>query len=319
MTLKLILPTEFASELKPQLPNDVDVIWADADGNFEGDPQDAEVYFNWYYLKQQTLQTVLAAAPDLRWHQTPSAGVNHILTPAYLERNIILTNGAGTFTIPIAEFVMAYILTHAKCLPQLYALQTQHHWQRSIDFPFQEIDGASMVIIGAGNIGQAIAQRANAFGMRVWGSRRHPQPMSGFEKVVGGDEWRSLLPEADYVVLATPLTPETRGLFDRSALRSMQSTSYLINIARGAVVDEAALLQALQDGWIAGAGLDTFETEPLPPDSPFWTLPNVFITPHCSGMTPRITERTIALFLDNLDRYRSGQPLRNVVDQTLGY
>ncbi|PSB66953.1 D-2-hydroxyacid dehydrogenase, partial [filamentous cyanobacterium CCP1] len=139
------------------------------------------------------------------------------------------------------------------------------------------------------------------------------------EKVVGTAEWRSLLPEADYVVLATPLTPETKGLFDEAALRLMRPSSYFINIARGAVVDEPALIRALSEGWIAGAGLDTFATEPLPPESLLWGLPNVFITPHCSGMSPKIVDRTIALFLDNLQRYRTGQPLRNVVNVGLGY
>ncbi|PSB09746.1 D-2-hydroxyacid dehydrogenase [filamentous cyanobacterium CCP2] len=317
--MKLILPTEFSPDLNPKLPPDVEVVWADTHSTFEGDPSDAEVYLNWFYLKPETLHKVLEAAPQLRWMQTPSAGVNHILTPQFLERNITLTNGAGTFAVPIAEFVMAFILNYAKCLPKLHELQAQRQWLRSVDLPFQEVDGATLLIIGAGSIGQTIAQRANAFGMQVWGSRRHPQPMAGFEKVVGTAEWRSLLPEADYVVLATPLTPETKGLFDEAALRLMRPSSYFINIARGAVVDEPALIRALSEGWIAGAGLDTFATEPLPPESLLWGLPNVFITPHCSGMSPKIVDRTIALFLDNLQRYRTGQPLRNVVNVGLGY
>lgn len=317
--MKLLLPVEFADQLKSQLPGDVEIVWVDTFGNISGDPQDAEVYLNWFYLKVETLHKVLNVAPQLRWQQTPSAGVNHILTPLFLSRKIVLTNGAGSFSVPIAEFVIAYILSHAKQLSKLYALQTEHTWKRSVDLQLREIGGTTLLIIGAGSIGQAIADRASAFGMRVWGSRRQPQPQAGFEKVVGAEEWRALLPEADYVVLATPLTPETKGLFDRTALRSMRSTAYLINIARGEVVDEAALLMALSEGWIAGAGLDTFSTEPLPPDSPFWSLPNVLITPHCSGMSPRIVDRTIALFLDNLERYQTGEPLRNVVDQTTGY
>ena len=178
---------------------------------------------------------------------------------------------------------------------------------------------ATLLIIGAGGIGQAIAQRASAFGMRVWGFCRHPQPLPGFERVVGADEWRSLLPEADYVVIATPLTPETQGMIDAATLRSMRPSAYLINVARGAVVDEAALLTAVDEGWIAGAGLDTFCTEPLPLDSPFWSRQNVFVTPHCSGSSPRAIQRSIALFLDNLTCYRAGTPLRNVVDKTAGY
>lgn len=321
--MKLILPTEFATKLKPKLSPDlypdIQVAWVDANGKFDGDPSDAEVYFNWFYLKPDILHHVLAAAPALRWQQTPSAGVNHILTPTYLQRDIILTNGAGTFAIPIAEFVLTYILFHAKSLPQLLALQANHTWKRSIELPLSEVMDKTLLIIGAGHIGQEIAQRASAFGMHVWGSRRQPQPTPGFERVVGADEWRSLLPEADYVVLATPLTTETRGMIDAAALGAMRPHAYLINIARGAVVDEAALIAALKEGWIAGAGLDTFHTEPLPTDSPLWSLPNVFITPHCTGMSPQVVERTIALFLDNLTRYRTGKPLRNVVDKTAGY
>lgn len=325
--MKLLLPSEFARELTPQLTPDrypnIQIAWVNREGEFEGDPSDAEVYFTWFHLTQDTLHKVLAAAPKLRWQQTPSAGVNHILTPIFRSRNIILTNGAGTFAIPIAEFVLTYMLYHAKQLRRLQALQAQHAWFKasSIDdeLPLQELTDATLLILGTGSIGQAIAQRASAFGMRVWGARRHPQPLPHFEKIVAAHEWRSLLPAADYVVIATPLTPETNGLIDTAALRSMRRSAYLINIARGAVVDEAALITALQEGWIAGAGLDTFCTEPLPPESPFWSLPNVFVTPHCSGLSPKLTERTIALFLDNLTRYLSGDDLRNVVDQTAGY
>ncbi len=320
--MKLLLPTEFIPELEPklmQLDPDLQLVWVNTHGEFIGDPQDAEVYLNWFYLKPDLLHRVLAAAPHLRWHQTLSAGVNHILTPTYLQRDITLTNGAGTFAIPIAEFVLTYILFHAKNLSLLLQLQAEHTWQRSIELPMQEVCGKTLLILGAGHIGQEIAQRAHAFGMRIWGARRHPQPTPGFEQVVGMDEWKTLLPAADYVVLATPLTPETKGMINAETLRLMRPTSYLINIARGAVVEEAALLTALQEGWIAGAGLDTFLVEPLPAESPFWSLPNVFVTPHCSGFSPQIAERAIGLFLDNFNRYRTGEPLRNVVDKTLGY
>jgi len=315
--MKLILPTELRGAIRPRLPDDVKVIWADPDGNLDGDASDAQVYVNGFYLKQTTLHRVLAAAPMLRWQHSPSAGVNHILTPSFMARDIILTNSAGVYAIPIAEFVLAFTLNHAKQLSSLRSLQAQRQWNWEVQV--QELTGAKLLIIGAGSIGQAIGIRASAFGMRVWGSRRSPQPLPGFERVVGADEWRSLLPEADYVVVATPLTPETRGMIDADALRSMKSSAYLINIARGAIVDETALLAALKEGWIAGAGLDTFSTEPLPSDSPFWSLPNVFITPHCSAATPQTTQRIVDLFFDNLRRYRQGQSLKNVVDKYAGY
>ena len=315
--MKLILPIQVATDIQPHLPSDVEFVRVDSEGNLDGDASDAEVYLNGFYLKSTVLHKVLAAAPALRWQHTPSAGVNHILTPSFLERDIILTNGTGIYAIPIAEFVLAFMLYHAKNLSKVQAWQAEHHW--GTDFQLQELMDATLLIIGAGSIGKAIAQRAKAFGMRVWGSRRNPQPLPEFERVVGATEWRSLLPEADYVVIATPLTSETKGMFDATALRAMRPNAYLINIARGAIVDEAALLTALREGWIAGAGLDTFCTEPLPPDHPFWSLPNVFVTPHCSGFSPQVIQRSLALFLDNLTRYQAGIPLRNVVDKNAGY
>lgn len=315
--MKLILPIEVAAEISPHLPPNAAIVRVDSEGNLDGDATDAEVYLSWFNLKVTTLHKVLAAAPALRWHHAPNAGVDRFLTPTYLERNLILTNGAGIHAIPIAESVIGYILAHAKRLSELYALQAEHHWKNH--FAIQELKGATLLIIGAGGIGQEIALRARAFGMRIFASRRRPEPLANFDKVVGADDWRSLLPEADYAVIATPLTPATKGSFDEAALRLMQPHAYLINIARGAIVDEPALLKALSEGWIAGAALDTFITEPLPPDSPFWSLPNVLITPHCSAHSPQVTERSLYLFLDNLHRYRSGIALRNVVDKKVGY
>ncbi|MEH1812060.1 MAG: D-2-hydroxyacid dehydrogenase [Nostoc sp.] len=315
--VKLILPDHLIADIEPRLPSNIDVVEVDSEGNLDGDVSDAEIYVNGFYLKTSTLDKVLTAAPALRWQQSPSAGVNHILTPTFLQKDIILTNGAGVHAIPISEFVLAFMLYHAKNLRKLQTLQNEHTWVRGVFL--EELADATLLILGTGNIGQAIASRAKAFGVTVWGSRRHPEPLPNFDKVVGADEWRSLLPAADYVVIATPLTPETKGLIDEAALRSMRQSAYLINIARGAIVDEAALLTALREGWIAGAGLDTVATEPLPPESPLWSLPNAFITPHCSALSPRLRERIAQLFIDNLQRYQNGQPLRNIVDKQAGY
>lgn len=315
--MKLILPDHLIADIEPHLPSNIDVVEVDSEGNLDGDASDAEVYVNGFYLKTSTHDKVLAAAPRLRWQQSPSAGVNHILTPNFLQKDIILTNGAGVHAIPISEFVLAFMLHHAKNLRKLQTLQDEHTWVRGISL--EELADANLLILGTGNIGKAIASRAKAFGVTVWGSRRHPEPLPNFDKIVGVDEWRSLLPAADYVVIATPLTPETKGLIDEAALSSMRQSAYLINIARGAIVDEAVLITALREGWIAGAGLDTVATEPLPPESPLWSLPNAFITPHCSALSPRLRERIAQLFIDNLQRYQTGQPLRNVVDKQAGY
>ncbi|HCF28019.1 MAG TPA: D-2-hydroxyacid dehydrogenase, partial [Cyanobacteria bacterium UBA11049] len=198
--MKLILPTELTDAIQPRLPDNVSIVWVDPDGNFDGDVSDALVYFNGFRLKPTTLHRVLAAAPKLRWQHSPSAGVNHILTPTFMARDIILTNSAGVYAIPIAEFVLAFILDRAKQLSYLRSLQAQRKW--SWEVQVQELSGAKLLIIGAGSIGCAIATRASAFGMRVWGVRRSPQPQPEFERVVGIDEWRSLLPEADFVVVA---------------------------------------------------------------------------------------------------------------------
>ncbi|MDF5738513.1 MULTISPECIES: D-2-hydroxyacid dehydrogenase [unclassified Nostoc] len=316
--VKLILPIELAAEIEPHLSADTQFVQVDSDGNFDGDASDAEIYLNGFKLKPTTLHKVLGAAPGLRWQQTPSAGVNHILTPIFLQHDIILTNAAGVHAIPISEFVLTLILYHAKQLRQLQADHDQRIWEKSW-LVLPELANSTVLIVGTGNIGQAIASRAKAFGARVWGGRRHPESLPNFDKIVGTDEWHALLPEVDYIIVATPLTPETKGLIDETVLRSLPSHAYLINVGRGAVVDESALTKALTEGWIAGAGLDTVSIEPLPPESPLWSLPNLFITPHTSAISPALKGRIAALFLDNLERYRAGQPLRNVVNKQAGY
>jgi phosphoglycerate dehydrogenase-like enzyme len=315
--VKIILPIELTAEIEPNLPSDIEVVRVDGDGNFDSDAAEAEVYLNGFKLKQTTLHKVLATAPKLRWQQTVSAGVNHILTPTFLERDITLTNSSGIHAIPISEFVLGFILYHAKQLRELQTLHNERNWQKWL--VLQELANATILIIGTGNIGQAIASRAKAFRMRVWGSCRHPQPLPNFDKVVGTDEWHTLLPSVNYIVIATPLTPETKGLVDEKVLRSLPNHAYLINISRGAVVDESALTKALTEGWIAGAGLDTVSTEPLPSDSPLWSLPNLFITPHTSAISPALKGRIAVLFLDNLKRYQAGLPLRNIVDKQACY
>jgi phosphoglycerate dehydrogenase-like enzyme len=314
--MKIILPAQIRDMLAPQLPDGQPVAWIDADGNFDGDPRDGVAYFRWW-TSRPILEKVLTLAPRLRWLHTPSAGVDHLLIPPVLERGITITNSAGVHAIPIAEFVLALLLAHVKRLAGYRAAQAEARWERGLEPA--ELYERTLLILGVGGIGQAIADRAAAFGMRVWGSRRSPRPMPGVERVVGMDGWRPLLPEADFVVVAAPLTPETRGMLDGSAFAAMRRTAYLVNIARGAIVDEAAMLEALRAGRIAGAALDTFEQEPLSPEHPLWALPNVLITPHTTSGSPRMRERQVALFSENLRRFRNNEPLLNVVDPAVGY
>jgi phosphoglycerate dehydrogenase-like enzyme len=314
--MKIIVPAPIRETLEPLLPGGVLPIWLDQAGAFDGDPADALAYFRWW-LGQPPLEHTLAAAPRLRWMHTPSAGVERVLTPEVLARDITVTNSAGVHAIPIAEFVIGFMLAHAKELRAYAEAQARAHWERELDT--RELYESTLLIVGVGGIGQAIAERATAFGMRVYGSRRTPRPTPGIELVVGADGWRELLPAADYIVVAAPLTAETRGMIDAAALAAMKPTAYLINIARGAVLDEPALLAALRAGRLAGAALDTFEPEPLPADSALWAMPNVTITPHATAHSPRMHARQLALYVENLVRFRDGQPLLNVVDKAAGY
>lgn len=314
--MKIIVPEQIRAVLAPQIPAGVSAVWVSAEGGFDGSPEGAAAYFRWW-TGRPILEKVLAAAPAVRWLHTPSAGVDHLLIPPVLERDITLTNSAGVHAIPIAEFVLAYLLSHAKRLPAYAAAQAEARWDREAEPG--ELYERTMFILGAGGIGQAIAERAAAFGMRVWGSRRSPRPTLGLERVVGTGEWRALLPEVDYLVVAAPLTEETRGIVDAAALAALRPGAYLVNIARGQLVQEPALIAALESGRLAGAALDTFDVEPLPAESPLWRLPGVTITPHATAHSPRMRERQIALFVENLRRFRNGEPLLNVVDKTAGY
>ena len=174
-------------------------------------------------------------------------------------------------------------------------------------------------VVGLGTIGREIARLANSIGMRVIGTRNNPEPVPHVEKVYGADELRSVLSEADFVVLIAALTPETRGMIGKAELAAMKQDAYLINVARGAIVVEADLIEALQNGTIAGAALDVFETEPLPPESPLWKMENVIITPHIAGARPDYLHAVSEIFSKNLTRYISGEPLFNVVDRDKCY
>jgi phosphoglycerate dehydrogenase-like enzyme len=215
----------------------------------------------------------------------------------------------------MAEHVLMCMLAARRGLLPLLHAQAEGRWDRGAARP-DELAGARVVILGYGLIGRAIAVRARALGARVVGVRRRGRPS---RDIVVGPGWERLLGDADFLVIAAALTAETRGMVGERELRALPGGAWLINIARGPIVDEAALVAALSEGRLGGAALDVFDEEPLPAGHPLWSLPNVILTPHVSGYTDRMPARAAALFLDNLARFRSGRRLRNLVDPKAGY
>jgi phosphoglycerate dehydrogenase-like enzyme len=291
--------------------------------------EDVEVLLHGW-LSADAFDRLLARAPRLAWVHSASAGVERALTPAARERGIVITNARGVFSRPIAEYVLMMILAVRRKLPGLLELQRERTWQ-----PLEggELRDVTVGIVGLGSIGRAVGALATAFGCRVIATRRRPHgPTAGADssrefsfgeamlaRVGGPETLAALLAESDFVVLAAPLTRETENMFDAETLAGMKPGSWLINVARGRLVDERALLRALRDGPMGGAILDTFRDEPLQPTSPFYDLPNVIVTPHTSWSSTRVLDRSVDLFCDNLRRFAAGEPLLNVVDPGQGY
>jgi phosphoglycerate dehydrogenase-like enzyme len=303
-------------DLERTLPDDR-VVHFDRKGPFDG-AQDIEVALG--APVGDLIREFLTHAPRLRWLHTMSAGVERFLVPELIERpDFILTNNSGPYDIPIAEFVLATMLSAAKHLPTYQRSQEHAVWDK--DQQHLELRGATVVVLGVGSIGGEVARLAHAFGMRVIGVRRRLDlpGIPGVTEVVPPERLADAVADADFLVVTAPLTNATRGLVSRDVLSRMKRTAWLINIARGAIVDEGALRQALAEKRIAGAALDAWWTEPLPADSAWWRMENVIVTPHVSHSSPRVRERTLALFLENLRRWKAGEPLLNVVDRKAGY
>lgn len=269
---------------------------------------------------------LLPELPNVRWLQQWGAGADWLMEhPDLARKDFALTNVSGIHAVPISEQILAYLLAFARNLPRSVRSQTARRWWRGADRPETspdqfELAGKTMLLLGVGAIGARTAKLAKAMAMRVVGVRRNADKTAEFiDEMVPLDDLHSALPDADFVVLTLPLTNNTHHLIGEAEFRAMKESAILINIGRGGLVDEEALVQALQEGWIAGAGLDVFETEPLPESSPLWEMENVIITPHMAGDTPHYDERALAIFLDNLRRYRAGEPLTHVVDKELGY
>ncbi|HEX4782806.1 MAG TPA: D-2-hydroxyacid dehydrogenase [Candidatus Sulfotelmatobacter sp.] len=281
---------------------------------------EAEVLFSSSLRPEQ-----FAVARQLRWIHAPSAAVHDLLFPELAKSEVVLTNSREVHGPVVAEHVMALIFALAKKIPQAALLQQRRIWGKGEMWNQRtrprEIAGATLGLIGVGSIGGRVAKLAAAMGMRVIAVREHVEKGSpdGGEAVFAPSQIDDVLRQSDFVVLAAPLVTSTERVMDAGRLDNMKPSGYLINVGRGAQVDEAALIEALRSHRIAGAALDVFDQEPLPPDSPLWGLEDLLITPHTAGLTEKLWQRHYQLFSENLRRYLAGQPLWFVVDKQKGY
>jgi phosphoglycerate dehydrogenase-like enzyme len=273
---------------------------------------DVEILAGWSHVD------LLVSAPNLKWFQQWSAGSDWMIRyPEAVKRPFVATTASGVHPVQITEHVFSLMLAFVRRLPEMIDNQRKHEWKAPTGPTLRELYEQTLLVIGLGAIGERIALVGSALGMRVLGVRRTAvDPPPGVEAIYPPDRLLDILPEADFIVLAAPLTGETQHMIGERELGAMKREAFIVNIGRGKLIDEPALVRALQEGRIAGAGLDVFETEPLPADSPLWSMPNVIVTPHYAGASPRYNERAMRVFIENLKRYRDGQPLRNVVDKS---
>jgi phosphoglycerate dehydrogenase-like enzyme len=298
-------PTDPLLAMLEKLPDDVRIAAGNRVEAFADAAPEADVILNWTGSRE-LLRQVWRMAPQVRWVHSRSAGLDELLFPELVESPVPLTNARGVFSEILAEFAIAAVLFFAKGLRRMLRSQAAGVWDQ---FDTVEVSGQTMGVIGLGDIGKAAARRAEAMGMRV----------IGLGRAEGPERKRALLEQSDYVVLSTPLTPETRGIIGAAELRAMKPDAVLINVGRGPLVDEAALIAALREKRIGGAALDVFNREPLPAGHPYFALDNLLLSAHSADHTPDWQQRTMQLFLDNFERYRKGEPLRNIVDKQRGY
>jgi phosphoglycerate dehydrogenase-like enzyme len=290
------------------------------EGLADGDLSDVEVLLRGP-LPMGIFDRLLARCPQLMWVHSATAGVERVLTPAALARGLAITNARGVFSDPIAEYVLMMILAVSRRLPHLLELQRERTWQ---PLEARELAELTVGVVGLGSIGSRVAQLAAAAGSRVVAVRRSPGTLAeaaagDLAEVMPADRLPELLAQSDFIVLALPLTRGTEALFDGTMLAHAKPGAWLINVARGALVDDRALIRALRDGPLGGAVLDAFREEPLPPDSALYDLPNVIVTPHTSWSSGRVLDRSIDLFCANLERFARAERLENLVDPTAGY
>jgi len=275
-----------------------------------------EVIFGW-----RLPLNLISRAPRLRWVQGVGAGVDLLAgKTGLLQSDVMVTNASGANAIAVGEFALCLMLMIVKKAPRFSANKESCRWEH---FVTPELRGKTVGIVGLGKVGGEIARLARAFGMRVLAIRRsatgREEGVAGVDEIFSPNEFLQMLPECDFVVLTVPLTPETRGLIAEVELKAMKATAYIINIARGPVIKQDVLIQALKEGWIAGAALDVFEVEPLPSKSELWELQNVIISPHIAGYVEQYNVMVTELFCENLKRFLNGEELHNLFDKKKGY
>lgn len=299
--------------VEPHLPDWAEVRWyATKEEAFALAPEAAIGWFDMH--SKADMARTFELATQLKWLNSVYAGVEAFPLDLLAQRGVVLTNGAGINAVPIAEYVVMLMLAQAKNYREVVRAQDRHEWLK--DAPGKrELYGSKALILGYGAIGQEVEKRLAGFGMEVSKVRRNPGP-----GVLGPDEWRGRLGAFDWIVIAVPATPETEGMIGANELAAMKADAVLVNIARGSVIDQAALTAALDGGRIGGALLDVTTPEPLPEDHPLWALDNVQVTMHLSGRAQdRMMERAAVRFVENLGRYGRGEPLEPAVDYAHGY
>jgi phosphoglycerate dehydrogenase-like enzyme len=279
----------------------------------------ADVLFNWSG-SLALFRNVFGMCPNLRWVHSRSVGLERTLFPELMESSVPLTNGTGVFSASLGEFTLAAILYFAKDFRRMIRNQKAGVWEA---FDVMPVAGYTVGIVGYGDIGRAIAARVRPLGMTVLAVKRHASRPRGadllVEQTYGPEQRIEMLSRCDYVVVAAPLTSETRGMIGEPEFATMKPMAVVINVGRGPVINEEALISALSNGRIKGAALDVFDHEPLPQDHPFYRLENVLLSPHCADHTPDWLDQAMQFFIAQFERFRKGEPLLNVVDKKLGY
>jgi len=316
--LVLADPLEPQLSMMETLKTEVNIIVGNSAGAFEGVAAGAGAILNWSG-PGSLLREVFRKCPKVRWVHTRSAGVEGLLFPELVESSVTLTNGTGTFSPSLGEFVLAAILYFAKDLRRMIRNQAAGVWE---PFDVMPISDQTLGIIGYGDIGHAVASRVRPMGMRILAIKRHVPALHKdelVEQIYSPDRRIEMLSRCDYVVATAPLTSETRGMIGEPEFAALKPNAVVINVGRGPVIDEEALIRALSEGRIKGAALDVFNHEPLPKDHPFYKLENVLLCPHCADHTHDWLDNAMQLFIAQFERFRRGQPLMNVVDKKLGY